>query len=115
MPSGSRQFATYIMASKTRRLYVGMTNNLVYRTYQHRTKAVEGFTKRYNMTRLVYFELYDYVQDAIAREKKIKRLLRSKKITLIESMNPDWNDLFPMLDPERTDGEILRSTQNDKV
>jgi putative endonuclease len=109
-----KQYAVYIMASRTRRIYVGMTNNLVYRARQHRTEAVEGFTKRYNITRLVYFEFYDYVRDAIEREKQIKGWLRSRKIELIESMNREWNDLFLMLDPERTDGEILRSAQNDK-
>jgi putative endonuclease len=111
---GRKQYAVYIMASRTRRLYVGMTNNLVYRAHQHRTKSVEGFTKRYNITRLVYFELYDYVWDAIEREKQIKGWLRRKKIALIESMNREWNDLYLMLDPERTDPEILRFAQNDK-
>ncbi len=95
-----KQYYTYIMASLHRRLYTGLTNNLLQRAHQHRTGANEGFTKRYNITRLVYYETYDYVRDAITREKQIKGLTRSKKFALIESMNPDWNDLYLELDPD---------------
>jgi putative endonuclease len=74
-------------------LYTGVTNNLEYRLYQHKTKFNEGFTKRYKINRLVYFETTDDVTAAIAREKQIKRMLRSKKIDLIKTMNPTLNDL----------------------
>jgi putative endonuclease len=109
-----KQYFVYIMASRTRRLYVGMTNDLERRVVQHREKKIEGFTKKYNITRLVYFESYDYVWDAIAREKQIKGWLRSRKIALIESLNPTWDDLYLVLGAGSVDGEILRSAQNDK-
>jgi len=74
-------------------LYVGMTNNLAYRSSQHRNHIFEGFTNKYNVTRLVYFEETRDVQAAIAREKELKQWTRAKKIALIESANPDWRDL----------------------
>jgi putative endonuclease len=74
-------------------LYTGITGNLVRRVWQHKNKTVPGFTARYNLTRLVYFERFVYPDAAIAREKEIKGWRRSKKIKLIESMNPHWNDL----------------------
>jgi putative endonuclease len=81
------------MTSPGGTLYTGMTNDLQRRTYQHKNKLIEGFTKKYNVTRLVYFEMYGDVRDAIAREKQIKKWRRSKKIDLIESLNPKWRDL----------------------
>ncbi len=74
-------------------LYVGMTNNLEYRSSQHRNHIFEGFTNKYNVTRLVYFEETRDAQAAIAREKELKQWTRAKKIALIESVNPDWRDL----------------------
>lgn len=74
-------------------LYTGMSNNLEKRVYQHKKKLVDGFTKKYNLTKLVYYESTNDVKVAILREKQIKGWLRSKKIDLIESMNPDWKDL----------------------
>jgi len=74
-------------------LYVGMTNNLEHRTSQHRNHILKGFTKKYNVTRLVYFEATEDVQAAIAREKQLKRWTRARKIALIESVNPEWRDL----------------------
>lgn len=81
------------MASKLRTLYTGVTNDLERRVCQHKEKTQESFTKRYNVTRLVYFEDFRDIGDAIAREKQIKGWRRSKKIALIESQNPKWKDL----------------------
>ncbi len=75
-----------------------MTNDLFRRMYEHRTKFIEGFTKKYNVSRLVYFEEFQNVNDAIEAEKKIKGWLRSKKISLVESKNPEWKDLFIILE-----------------
>ncbi len=86
-------FWVYIMASKSRRIYTGMTNNLARRVAEHKTGAIEGFTHRYKINRLVYFERYQYVGNAIRREKAIKGLDRAKRVALIESMNPTWEDL----------------------
>ena len=88
-----RQYFVYIMTNRSRTLYTGMTNNLERRVEEHRSKLVPGFTSKYNITRLVYWEEYRDVREAIAREKEIKGWLRSKKISLIKSMNPNWNDL----------------------
>lgn len=87
------QYFTYIMASKSKTLYVGVTNNLERRVYQHKQKLVDGFTKKYRINKLVYYEATPNVLSAITREKQIKGWLRSKKIALIESMNPEWKDL----------------------
>ena len=88
-----KQYFVYIMASSNGTLYVGMTNSLEKRVYQHKEKVVEGFTSRYDVNRLVYFETFGDVRDAIGREKQIKHWRRSKKLELIESMNPKWEDL----------------------
>ena len=84
------------MMSNKRRgtIYTGMTNDIVKRTIQHKQKLIPGFTSRYNLNKLVWFEEYEWVQDAIAREKEIKGWKREKKIALIESVNPEWEDLF---------------------
>ena len=88
-------FYVYILASgKHGTLYIGVTNNVVRRVYEHRQRAVPSFTSRYGVTKLVYFEIYDDPESAIAREKKIKRWRRDWKIRLIEENNPDWVDLF---------------------
>jgi putative endonuclease len=89
----SRQFWVYILASKTRRLYVGVTGDLPRRIFQHKTGAIPGFARRYGITRLVYVEVTGRAGDAIAREKQIKGWLRCKKIALIEQQNPSWADL----------------------
>jgi putative endonuclease len=75
-------------------LYTGVTNDLKRRVYQHKEKLVEGFTKKYNITKLVYYEVTDDVRTAILREKQIKGGSRQKKIELITSINPKWNDLY---------------------
>lgn len=86
-------FFVYILASKSRVLYTGMTNDLRFRVYEHKTGRLEGFIKRYRIHRLVYFEQYQYVYNAIAREKQIKNWVRQKRVALIESINPIWGDL----------------------
>jgi putative endonuclease len=91
--SGARQYYVYMLASKTRRLYVGVTNDLERRVWQHRTKAIEGFTSRYNVDRLVWFETTNQVVDATAREHQIKSRRREKKVALIEAENSGRVDL----------------------
>jgi putative endonuclease len=86
-------YYVYIMTNASRTLYAGVTNDLVPRVYEHKQKIVPGFTSRYNITKLVYFEETTDIRAAIAREKQIKGWLRSKKIALIESFNPAWQDL----------------------
>ena len=81
------------MTSPSGTLYVGMTNNLQQRVYEHKHGLIQGFTKKYHVSRLVYFEETGDVQSAIAREKEIKKWRRSKKIALIESLSPKWQDL----------------------
>ena len=94
MPSTSlRQYYVYIMTNATRTLYVGVTNDLERRVYQHKQKLIDGFTKKYNLTWLAYYEQTSDVRSAIAREKEIKGWRRSKKVELIESFNPRWRDL----------------------
>ena len=88
-----RQYYVYIMTNRSRTLYTGVTGDLKRRVYQHKHKMVPGFTSRYNIDRLVHFEVFGDVLLAIAREKEIKGWLRAKKIVLIESTNKDWKDL----------------------
>jgi putative endonuclease len=88
-------YYVYILASKEHgTLYIGVTNNLVRRVYEHKEGLVDGFTKRYKVHNLVYYELTDSIEDAIAREKQLKKWNRAWKIELIESMNPRWRDLY---------------------
>jgi putative endonuclease len=81
------------MSNASRTLYIGVTNNLERRVYEHKSKVIDGFTKKYNITRLVYQEATTDVRAAIAREKQIKGWTRAKKIALIETVNPLWYDL----------------------
>ena len=83
----------YIMASKTCTLYTGITSNIKKRVYEHKNHLIPGFTDKYNIDRLIYFETFGDSLSAIAREKQIKRWRREKKINLIESTNPQWLDL----------------------
>jgi len=87
------EFWVYIMASESGTLYVGFTNDLQERVYQHKNDLVDGFTKRYQCHKLVYFEEHQYVLNAIDREKQIKKWRREKKQNLIKSINPSWKDL----------------------
>ena len=88
-----KQYYVYIMTNSSRTLYTGVTDNLVRRIYEHKNKLIKGFTQKYNITRLVYYEITSDVQAAIQREKQIKGWLRKKKIALIEATNPKWEDL----------------------
>ena len=87
------QYYVYIMTNNSKTLYTGVTNNLNRRVYEHKNKLIQGFTAKYNITKLVYFEIFNDINKAIEREKQIKGWLRSKKINLIESVNPEWTDL----------------------
>jgi len=85
----------YILTnSKNMVLYVGVTSDLVKRIYEHKDSCVEGFTKKYNLKKLIYFEVFEDIVSAITREKQIKGWLRIKKVALIEKVNPNWNDLY---------------------
>ena len=89
-------YYVYILASKTNStIYIGVTGNLERRLYEHKNELVDGFTKKYHVHKLVYFEEYSEVGDAIAREKQLKRWSRSKKNWLIETKNPTWEDYLP--------------------
>src|SRR5947209_10031282 len=95
---GARTFYVYILASKIGgTLYIGVTNDLIRRVAQHKAKPAEGFTKKYDVDRLVYFECFEDVEQAIHREKRLKKWPRAWKIKLIEDDNPNWSDLYPGL------------------
>jgi putative endonuclease len=86
----------YILADRVGgTLYIGVTNDLVRRVHEHRSKLVEGFTKKYDVVKLVYFEQFDDPENAIKREKRLKKWSRAWKIRLIEESNPNWEDLYP--------------------
>ena len=89
------QYYVYILASKRNgTLYIGVTNNLLKRVDEHKSNLIDGFTKKYNVHNLVYYEQYNDISCAIAREKQMKKWKRQWKINLIEKFNPDWIDLF---------------------
>jgi putative endonuclease len=91
----SRQYYVYMMTNKYNTvLYTGITNSLKRRIYEHKEKLVAGFTNKYNITKLVYYEVFDDPENAICREKQIKSGSRQKKIQLITSMNKEWRDLY---------------------
>jgi putative endonuclease len=93
-------FFVYILASQHYgTLYVGSTNNLARRVWEHKTKAIPGFTTKYGVDRLVWFEVHETLEGALVRERQIKRWKRDWKINLIEAQNPYWVDLFPTLSP----------------
>ncbi len=83
----------YIMTSRTKTLYIGVTNNLERRIWEHKTGSLSGFTKRYNAHHLVYYETFRSIRSAIEREKQLKGWLRRKKVALVESINPEWDDI----------------------
>lgn len=88
-------YYVYILTNKNNNvLYTGITNNLIRRTWEHKQKMIKGFTQRYNVDKLVYFEVFDYADLAIAREKQIKGYSRVKKAALINGKNADWIDLY---------------------
>jgi putative endonuclease len=89
----SRQYYVYIMTNRSGTLYIGVTNDLVRRVHEHKAKCIDGFTKKYNLTQLVYYAEGTDLREAIAREKQLKGWRRSKKVALINSSNPKWTDL----------------------
>ena len=90
----SKEYYIYLITNKGLNvLYAGVTNNLIRRIYEHKNKLVEGFTKKYNVDRLIYYEVYSEISDAIAREKQIKGWARKNKNDLINQTNPEWKDL----------------------
>jgi len=86
-------YFVYILSSRSRTLYIGVTNNLTRRHQQHRDGTADGFTKRYNIHRLVYVERFQYINNAIAREKFLKHFTREEKLALITASNPTWEDI----------------------
>jgi putative endonuclease len=90
---GEKRYDVYIMASRSLTLYTGVTGDLYHRALQHKAGEIEGFTKRYHINRLVYYETFKYVNNAIGREKQIKAWTRAKRLALIRSENPTWQDL----------------------
>ena len=89
------EYFVYILTRKRNSVfYVGVTNDLIRRVYEHKEEIIEGFTKKYDVKMLVYYESYDDINDAIHREKIIKKWKRRYKMNAIESMNPDWKDLY---------------------
>ena len=98
MMGRERRYWVYIVASGLGgTLYIGVTNDLIRRVHEHKSKAAEGFTRKYDVDRLVYFEAFDDVENAIRREKRLKKWNRAWKIRLIEETNPNWADLYPSI------------------
>jgi putative endonuclease len=90
-----KTIAVYILTNKRDGvLYTGVTSDLMKRIFEHKQKTIEGFTKKYNCTQLVFYELHDFIDTAIEREKKIKSKSRKNKLALINQMNPTWKDLY---------------------
>ncbi len=111
----SRTYFVYILASRSRNLYTGVTNNLERRMVEHREGLVPGFTARYWIFRLVHFEAFGDIRYAIAREKEIKALRREKKVWLIERHNPTWEDLAEGLaDGRQTERDRVKIRQEDQ-
>jgi putative endonuclease len=95
---GTRSFYIYILASRIGgTLYIGVTNDLIRRVGEHRLELVECFTKKHDVRRIVYFEQFDDIENAIRREKRLKKWPRAWKISLIEKDNPNWIDLYPQI------------------
>jgi len=97
-----RRYFVYIMANASQRIYTGMTNSLRRRVREHKLKLTPGFAAKYNITRLVYFESFEDVRNAIEREKQIKAWTRAKRIALVDSTNPKWDDLSRESDKAQT-------------
>ena len=94
----SQQYYIYIITNQYNTvLYTGVTNDLIRRVYEHKEKLIAGFTKKYNVNKLVYYEIFTDINSAITREKQIKAGSRQKKIDLVNSMNPQWCDLYESL------------------
>ena len=101
------QYFVYILSNKYNNvMYIGVTNDLERRMYEHKNKLVDGFSKKYNLTKLVYYEIAQDVESAIAREKQLKNWHREWKVNLIKQTNPEWKDLSQLIagDPETSSG-----------
>lgn len=105
------RYYVYIVASLSGTLYVGITRDLDRRMIEHKLSEIDGFTKKYGVNRLLYFERFQYVRNAIAREKRIKSWRREKKVALIKQSNPSWKDLAGELAGGRRDFSSLRSSE----
>jgi putative endonuclease len=88
-----KTYCVYIMSKVSRMVYTGVINDLEARVFEHKPKRIPGYTQRYNLFKLIYFEAFGDIRDAVRREKQLKGWLRSKKVSLIESVNPRWKDL----------------------
>lgn len=89
------QYYVYILTNKVNTtLYIGVTNNLIRRIYEHKHKLIPGFSSRYHLVKLVYYEIYEQIENAISREKQLKNGNRTRKINLINSFNPGWKDIY---------------------
>jgi putative endonuclease len=108
----NHEYWTYIVASLSGTLYIGITNNIERRAWEHKSGQFEGFAREYHGERLVYYEAFGNVLDAIAREKQLKGWRRSKKIALIESQNPRWEDLAEKWGWQRVDQGAMSSGGN---
>jgi len=97
MPENKQYYLYLLTNNNNTTIYTGVTSNLIKRIWQHKNKFAKGFTYKYNITKLVYYEVYDKPENAITREKQIKAGTRENKINLINSMNPEWIDLFDIL------------------
>ncbi len=94
MKTINHNYYVYILTNWSNNvMYIGVTNNLQRRLFEHRNKLIDGFTKRYNLNKLIYYECFSNINDAIRREKELKKWRRAKKNELVESMNPEWKDL----------------------
>jgi len=109
---GERRYYVYIMASRSLNLYTGVTDNIYRRALEHKNGTIEGFTKRYNINRLLYYETFKYIGNAIAREKQVKAWTRAKRVALIKNMNPTWQDLAEGWG-EKAELRIPRSARDD--
>jgi putative endonuclease len=111
MPKRECQFYVYILSKRSHVIYIGVTNSLRRRVLDHREQTPGTFTARYKITRLVYFERFQYINNAIAREKELKHWTRAQKIALIESTNPTWEELMPdepLIAPPPLNADSLR-------
>ncbi len=110
------QYFVYILSNKSRKLYIGVTNGLFLRVEQHRNGVHDGFTKKYKIHRLVYFERFQYINNAIAREKQLQGWLRGRKVALIEEQKPEWEDIYtPDASWRVEEKQILHYAQDDNV
>jgi putative endonuclease len=105
--SNMKQPAVYLMASQRNgTLYIGVTSDLIQRVWQHKNHVVEGFTEKYNVELLVWYEQHETMESAIVREKAIKKWNRAWKLKMIEKTNPDWSDLWPVITGEQVDFRV---------